>query len=771
MLDVFKRILATALGAMGLGALAAVPAAFAQDATPGSGNIPAPDLFDPQITCSMNLPPMNMRPMPSVVPDGADDSPLDMLIGMGDMELDTTTQGVMNLGFVINPMGSNCGAGTGTDAFNAADIDDNDDPSDGISNPGEGAIATDVAEGYSELITKFSALYGDPGDADDKGIKGRLDAAKKALTDARDDNQPQSELDRLQDVVDDRQEEYDDARAEVNAIGMGQGMSTLGPVYDAGVAEWMAKSAVTDAIEDYNSKVMAANTARTTVNAMSYTDYVPLRESTQIDAVFTGDDADTVSLTALRTYANLGDGSNAATQGDDGTFGGTGNFDAAGNLLVPLEDGDNDADTPLTRVTSSQTVATIKTRLDTTQQTVNLLKEARGNNQVSALDEVYAEAIRRAELELTHYTEQWEDTIGNEVDTRTVNQQDSTHADYVEDPITIMSRYGEYQEADNKRVGSEETLRQAVMDREAATEMVVEAFQSPRDFYDQLVARRKALKMQADAAVEKASEDGGTPTEAQTKLAERRAEGLTTAEGEQAKVNALLADAESPVPALIETLLETNGDDGQALADAIGANYATANSARTMAQSAVDTVNNLTGADGQVSQNTTAIADHETRISANEGEIWNADGTSRIDANEARSMQNEADIITTMGHVTENRDMITANREMVMMQQGMIDANTMGVMENRAMIDSNSMSIMRNMEDIQTLKSGVAASMALAGMPEMGARGVSVGAGSYGGETALAVGVHFSGENARFKIGVTSSGGETGASLGAGWSF
>ena len=56
-------------------------------------------------------------------------------------------------------------------------------------------------------------------------------------------------------------------------------------------------------------------------------------------------------------------------------------------------------------------------------------------------------------------------------------------------------------------------------------------------------------------------------------------------------------------------------------------------------------------------------------------------------------------------------------------------------------------------------------------MPEMGARGVSVGAGSYGGETALAVGVHFSGDNARFKIGVTSSGGETGASIGAGWSF
>ena len=118
-------------------------------------------------------------------------------------------------------------------------------------------------------------------------------------------------------------------------------------------------------------------------------------------------------------------------------------------------------------------------------------------------------------------------------------------------------------------------------------------------------------------------------------------------------------------------------------------------------------------------------------------------GMSRIDMNEA--------------NIASNRDFIEHNHE--------------HILEHSALIESNQMSIMRNTEDIQTLKSGVAASMALAGMPEMGARGVSVGAGSYGGETALAVGVHFSGENARFKIGVTSSGGETGASLGAGWSF
>ena len=45
---VLKRLLVTALGALGLGALAAGTASGQQ--TAGSGNIPAPDIFDDQIT-------------------------------------------------------------------------------------------------------------------------------------------------------------------------------------------------------------------------------------------------------------------------------------------------------------------------------------------------------------------------------------------------------------------------------------------------------------------------------------------------------------------------------------------------------------------------------------------------------------------------------------------------------------------------------------------------------------------------------------------------
>ena len=67
MFDVLKRMLGMALGALGVGVLATGPAAFAQ--TAGEGNIPAPNIFDDQITCSMNVPGAMATPMPTQVPD------------------------------------------------------------------------------------------------------------------------------------------------------------------------------------------------------------------------------------------------------------------------------------------------------------------------------------------------------------------------------------------------------------------------------------------------------------------------------------------------------------------------------------------------------------------------------------------------------------------------------------------------------------------------------------------------------------------------------
>ena len=59
---VLKRFRITALGALGLGALAAGPATAQQ--------VPAPDLFDDQVACSSN------------VPAGMANAPLGMALGM-----------------------------------------------------------------------------------------------------------------------------------------------------------------------------------------------------------------------------------------------------------------------------------------------------------------------------------------------------------------------------------------------------------------------------------------------------------------------------------------------------------------------------------------------------------------------------------------------------------------------------------------------------------------------------------------------------------------
>ena len=103
---VLKRILVTTLSALGLGALAA---GTASGQTAGDGNIPAPDIFDDQITCTQLLPtPMGVN-LPSTVPMGGMTSPLDDLIGMGMNTLDDTgiagvTDGaskLAGLGYVI----------------------------------------------------------------------------------------------------------------------------------------------------------------------------------------------------------------------------------------------------------------------------------------------------------------------------------------------------------------------------------------------------------------------------------------------------------------------------------------------------------------------------------------------------------------------------------------------------------------------------------------------------------------------------------------------
>ena len=815
-LMVLKRFLTMALGALGLGALAA-GTALGQAAD--DGNIPAPDIFDDQITCTMNVPSAKATPTPTVIPMGGMTSPLDDLIGMGDMALivdGTARDGVDDLGYVIPAMGANCGRGpvvigvNQVGPFNAVTVgmtgDNNYDE-------GEGDIAADVAMGYSDLRGKFVAVYGDPGMTTGGTVRA-LTAAQKALGDATEAGRTGASLTPLETAVTRAQEAHDEAWAAFTD-------AFAGPIYQAGVAEWMAKSVVTKSIADYDKAVGKANMARTDLDGLDYADYVPLGVDELIDTVFTFTDGmiSAPVLSELTDYANadLNDPHVALVAKDDPTtenIDETGvtttvnsNFDAAGRLVVPmsLQDTDMDADTAtvLTTVKDAMNVSVVRTARDNTELAATALEKLRDDNLNPALATVYSEAARRARAEADYYsgvynamlgdTTNLNGTTSNGVFTPTMDQVSTLDVDE-STPFSIASRNSEFQTEDNKRSIAEQTLRGAVAAREDATEGLRGAFNTPQSFYEQLIARRQALKVAADRKLAEASEDGKTPSKTVTDAAALAAKQLVAAEETQAKVTAALGDPDNPTAALVAELLKTDGDDGQALVDAIAATYETAAGAADAAREVVD---ELTGAGGAVATNTAGIATNATdiesldgRVTVNEGAISdNADNITAnagnilanrtdIDTNIANIATNTAgiatnagDILTNAGDIAMNTGRIEVNEATIEMHTSAIASNASSIGSNTGLINDNRAMIGELSESLEVVRAGVAASMALAGMPAINGRGISIGVGSFDGESAFAVGFQIQGEMASFKVGLTSGGGATGASAGVGFQF
>ena len=832
---VLKRLLVTALGALGLGALATGPA-LGQD--PGEGNIPAPNLFDDQIACTMNLPMESVRAMNrlTVVPMGEMTSPLDTAIGMGDAPI--TEQATLDaLGYVIPPDGNNCGQGMG------ATVPTVDGMEVGFfAGAQDASIPMDVAEGYSTLLEEFKDVYGDPGDAT-TGAAGALDDAREALAMANADT-TEAQLKVLQDAVDEALAEYNKQKAEFDAIASG-------PIYAAGVAEWMAKSDVTNAIAAYNTAVGMAATTKTALDGLNYatpsvdndgnaatptSKYVPLGAPNALvgGAVTISNGMVTIGTAeALRTYANA-DGSNFATV--DSMTGvttiGTSNFDRNGNLVVPMAivdpDGTPNSGDEVLRPTVSSavtSVADIRTVVDNTNLAAEELKKVRdeiGPGQLAY--DLYDEVYKRAQAEADYYNELWADLLADTTDHRTADQRDETNTSaYVKDPITIAGRNAAYVRASNTRSTAEADLRAKAAAREAATEAVVDAFQTPASFYNQLVARRQALKFAADKAVADAENPSTRLTDAATAAATK----LTEAEDAQSNFQSLFSNASDPVQELVTEMLKEGGDDGQKLVDAISGSYdaadaakMTADEAKTTADKVAEDVEGLTGDDGAVSKNTKDIEALDGRVAMNEGEIWDADGNSRIDANEMRSQKNEMAIFDEAGNSriamnelaiqagtmeiygsldtsgesridanetrsmgNETRSMANETRSMANETRSMANetrsmSNETRSMENatsinglRTRIGMNESDIVGLQDQMEIVRAGVAASMALAGMPAINGRGISIGVGSFDGESAFAVGFQIQSDMASFKVGVTSAGGETGASAGVGFQF
>ncbi len=209
--------------------------------------------------------------------------------------------------------------------------------------------------------------------------------------------------------------------------------------------------------------------------------------------------------------------------------------------------------------------------------------------------------------------------------------------------------------------------------------------------------------------------------------------------------------------------------------------------------------------DMDIAANTMAIESNDMDIAANTAAIESNDmdiaaNTMAIESNDMDIAMNAEGIMTNAGNIMTNAEAIVAEasermgadmmlagaiEEAVaagaaadMALSGRIGSNADAIAANMNSIGQNASAISdnRNMigelsDDLDVVRAGVAASMALAGMPAVNGRGIAIGVGSFDGESAFAVGFQIQGEQASFKVGVTSSGGATGASAGVGFNF
>lgn len=742
-------------------------AALAQQ-QPGDGNIPAPDLFDSQIVCSSQLP--STVPTPTVVAMGAMESALDAAIGMGNVQI---TGGLIlnDLGYVIPSAGGNCGQGIGQLPFTVA---------------AQGSVATDVAAGYSALLPKFMVVHGDPGDVNSTGTAGAVARAQAALAAAQaDETTSAARLESLRNTLDRAVERDNEARAEFNAI-------SGGPIYQAAAAEWMAKAAVTQSIADYNAAVTETLSAQATLDNMNYSGYVPLgnRELVQ-SVVLTVGDTGIVNLAQLTQYVN-GDLNNpqVATVDDDGvTDTSDSNFDAAGKLVVPMRL----VDGSLQSVTTNTVVSTARTNRDNYRLAADALIKLQEENQNIVFQRVIDEAVRRAEAEAEYYEQQYRKVL-----TDTTNQNPltidlpSTPRNEAA-PYSIASRHADYVTASNGRIAAEADLRSRAAAREAATQNVIDAFRQPGSFYEQLVARRAGLKAQADQRVA----DSTSPSMTLTDAAEAAGEALTEAEEALTTYRNLAGDPddlENPVPGLVNTLLETDGDDGQAVVDAVSRTYGNTVDNR-------DTIVALTADTEDGAEEDGAITANRKAIAANAGDVESLDGrvtenredidalksdtdtnAGMIAANAGNISANASNIAVNANNIVDNRSYIGQNAATLVEHGAFIErnagnialnsqrigANAAAIGMNTGMIDANRHMIGELSSDLEIVRAGVAASIALSRMPSVDGGGISFGAGTFAGEMAYAVGFQVERGFGTFDIGLTSSGGEIGAGVGVG---
>ena len=262
-----------------------------------------------------------------------------------------------------------------------------------------------------------------------------------------------------------------------------------------------------------------------------------------------------------------------------------------------------------------------------------------------------------------------------------------------------------------------------------------------------------------------------------------------------------MGDPEGPIVELVNTLLETDGDDGQALVDAISKTYERTGENKDSIDALTADTEDGAEADGPVTANTKAIATNGEEIESLGGRVMQNEediGTLKEDTdmnaamistnaghivnNAANIVTNAANIVTNAGNIVANGGRIATNAGTIALNSTRIDRNAGHIALNSERIGANSAAIGINngmiadnrhligelSSHLDVVRAGVAASIALSRMPSVYGGGISFGAGTFAGEMAYAVGFQVERGLGSFDMGVTSSGGEIGAGVGVG---
>ena len=763
---ILKRLLVTALGALGLGALAAGPATAQQ--------IPAPDAYGDSLACQNGIPVIKAKAMK--------DHPLDSGIEGGALSDAQVAS--------LTAMARACA----------------DDPvGDGIAKARELHQTYVRAEDTRDEAQK--AYDANPttlnkGDLDD--AKDAYDEAKKA----RDDYAGMGEVykavfdeeARRTAATDAHTQWMKDYKAEQDAATAKNGVQ-----YANYLEQFAGFDSNGQALEFVNTRLQTTwDNPDTADDETAYTTYVQVRDQSgdiiaptkQQDGTYVvptrlaGVDAsnpdgtdgqqdltfeileynhDNDATTPVQQVLRLSDSNAGVIRSDNQTFGATGGIDAdtkaskkalkdATDLLAANKDGTQTA--PLTEAKRKA--------------------QARYDFFKAQSDEAYGD-LRRGKLS----NPTGDDPLTPDVDESTTS---TTGFKYT------ARHYEAFSRAESTEAAAAKALKAAYDARVAASKAVEDEQRDTAAYLGQLVQLRKYEQAVADNAAKDADDDDKND-DGKTAQQVEADKNLKTAQAQLDAFDAVEALGDDhPVNKLVKSLLAAKDsdadDDGQALVDAVSSTYDTAKNAKDTADGVASDVAGLTGEGGAVAMNTAAIEQNESditaldgRVTVNEGAIAtnatnimaNADNiaanatnimtnTDNIMANSGRIDTNAADIMTNAGHIADNTAAIGMNTGAIADLGNRVGSNESAIQRNSGMIGELS-------ESLETVRAGVAASMALAGMPAINGRGVSIGIGSFDGESAFAVGFMIQGEMASFKVGVTSAGGATGASAGVGFQF